>query len=144
MPDRRVCAVLLCLGAGLLSACGDPAGAPCAFEGSGFHASDNCRHRCLEHRTIHCPDGTAIVSPKVCSGPRQCSPGSCPVGQLCYHVQDSFSAESYCIDAGFCGLPDAAARSAWELDSKRIADALLAEQAAKRLQRASTVVPNAD
>lgn len=132
---------LLALCALLLSGCGDPIGTPCKFSGSGFTASDNCRYRCLEHRTIHCPDDTVLAGPKVCSGQRQCNPGECPNGQTCYHVPDPFKKESYCIDSNLCGDYSAAELSAWELDAKRISDEKIAAWQAKqqRMQNKPTL-----
>ena len=114
-------AVLLCL-----AGCGDPIGTPCAIQGSGFHASDDCRYRCLQYRGINCPDGSA-VNPHICSGEERCAPGSCPQGQICYHIADPFNEESYCVPADVCGSVDQSRLSQWESDSAAAAQALRLE-----------------
>ncbi len=121
-----------------LAGCGDPIGAPCEFSGSGFTASDNCRHRCLEHRSITCPDGTVIQRPKICSGARQCEPGGCANGQACYHVSDPFNKESYCLPNNLCGPLSAEEIAFWESSSKAAADELIAEWEAKKQKRQPT------
>jgi len=123
-------AVLTCLL--LLSGCGDPIGTTCDFQGSGFTAKDNCRHRCLEHRRIECPDGTAIQGLKICSGSRQCNPGNCPDDQACYHVADPFKKESYCLPVDICGELSAEQAMLWESSSKAKSDELIEKWKAKK------------
>lgn len=122
-----------------LNGCGDPIGSPCDFTGSGFTASDNCRYRCLEHRTIACPDGSEVKGPKVCSGPTQCNPGECGDGQVCYHASDPFEKDSYCIESTMCGSLDSGELDAWETASKDQSDALIAEWKAKQKRRNKVV-----
>ena len=118
----------------LLAACGDPIGAACHFEGSGFTASDNCRHRCLQYRAVVCPDGTTL-KPQICSGRPQCGPGACPAGEVCYHVNDPFEKESYCLPADICGRQSAAGLAAWEQVSLAISRQSIAAWEAKRQAR---------
>lgn len=118
----------------LLSACGDPVGTSCHFTGSGFTASDNCRYRCLQHREVACPDGNNI-RPKVCSGPQQCMPGGCPSGQTCYHINDPFNKESYCVSDNICGDQTPNVLLQWEKSSLAIAEKTLAEYAERKRQR---------
>lgn len=101
------------LGAFVLVGCGDPIGAPCDFQGSGFTATNNCRYRCLEHRPIDCPGG-ARINPHICSGPQQCMPGSCTDGQVCVHTDDPFQKESFCVPADVCGVLGVEALADWE------------------------------
>ena len=129
--DGRLLALGMCL---LLAGCGDPIGTSCRFQGSGFTASDNCRHRCLEHRRIVCPDGRAI-RPQICSGRRQCAPGSCPGGQVCYHVDAPFELESYCVPADICGSQPAGVLKRWEQASLATSRETLAEWQVKKQQR---------
>lgn len=129
---RRSAVAALLLTLSLLAGCGDPVGAQCDFQGSGFTASDNCRHRCLEHRTIHCPDGSVVQGPKICSGATQCDPGDCPDDQACYHVRDGFKKQSYCVPTTLCGELAPAVKAQWELDSKRISDDLVKQWELKR------------
>ncbi len=129
---RLVHVAVLLLMLSLLAGCGDPVGAQCDFQGSGFTASDNCRYRCLEHRTIHCPDGTVVQGPKICSGATQCDPGGCPDDQACYHVRDGFKKQSYCVPTTLCGELAPAALAQWELDSKRLSDAMVEQWERKR------------
>lgn len=136
--DCGLLALGMCL---LLAGCGDPVGASCRFEGSGFTASDNCRHRCLQYREIVCPDGRAI-RPQICSGERQCVPGSCPDGQVCYHVDDPFELESYCVPADVCGGQSARALERWEQASLATSRETLAEWQAKQ-QRRGKLTPTA-
>ena len=114
-------AALLCTGG-----CGDPVGTPCVIQGSGFQASHDCRYRCLQYRSITCPDGSA-VNPHICSGQEQCTSGSCPQGQFCYHIADPFNEESYCVPADVCGNIDQTRLSGWESDSAAAAQALRLE-----------------
>jgi hypothetical protein len=118
---RVIAVMLLCT---LVGGCfGEPVGASCEITGSGFQAHDNCRHKCLQYREVRCPSGNAL-QPRVCSGEANCQPGSCPSGQLCYHVPDRFNQESYCVLDDICGTPLRGAEgSAWELASKLRADA---------------------
>ena len=117
-----------------LAGCGDPIGTPCAIQGSGFHASDECRHRCLQYRKITCPGGD-LVNPHICSGPKQCVPGSCPDGQTCYHIADPFNEESYCVPSDVCGAMNAAQLRQWENQSAAIASKLRTEYEARRERR---------
>ena len=118
----------------LLVACGDPIGAACHFEGSGFTASDNCRHRCLQYRALVCPDGRTL-KPQICSGEPLCEPGACPAGQVCYHVNDPFEKESYCLPADICGRQSAAGLAAWEQASLEISEKSVAAWEAKQQLR---------
>lgn len=119
----------------LLVACaGDPAGSACEFRGSGFHASTNCKYRCLETRTIECPGGDSI-RPAVCSGETGCQPGDCAQGAVCYSVQDPFNDESFCIPADLCGDFSDARYAAWEEEKQASAAALRAEYAEKKRLR---------
>ena len=120
---------------GGLGGCGDPIGSPCEFQGSGFTASDNCRHRCLQHRTIHCPDGTEIKGPRVCSGPTQCDPGTCGEGEACYHTRDPFKKQSHCVQTSLCGDLAEGTVNQWEADSKQLSDGLIKEWEAKQQRR---------
>ncbi len=118
----------------LLFGCGDPPGTACSMTGSGFSASDNCRHRCLQHQNIVCPDGNSI-SPDICSGKRQCNPGGCPDGQLCYHVNDPFEKESYCVVADICGVQTLDVLAAWEQSSLKAAEESMAIWTEKQNRR---------
>ncbi len=134
MTTAKFASLALC-SALLLFGCGDPIGAPCDFTGSGFTASDNCRHRCLEHRTIECPDGSEIKGPKVCSGRTQCDPGECGDGQVCYHVSDPFEKDSYCIENTMCGALETSELTAWEAASKSRSDELIKAWEEKQTRR---------
>ncbi len=127
----------------VVGGCGDPIGSACKFTGSGFTASDNCRYRCLEHRSINCPDGSEIKGPKICSGARQCDPGGCTIGQACYHVSDPFNKESYCLPVNLCGDLSAEEIAQWELGSKTASDKLIAEWQAKKQKIQKTVPTSA-
>lgn len=99
-----------------LVGCGNRAGAPCETKGSGFTASHDCQHRCLSRWAVTCPDGNRLI-PGTCSGSFECSPGSCPDGQVCYHDDDPFDDRSFCIMANTCGnLSDSALKN-WELET---------------------------
>lgn len=125
----------LALSLSLLVGCaGDPMGADCEFRGSGFHASTNCRYRCLETRAIECPDG-ALIRPAVCSGKTDCSPGDCAEGTVCYTMQDAFSEESFCIPRDLCGDYPENALAAWEKEKQVAAAALRAEYEERRRLR---------
>lgn len=102
-----------CLVALLLSGCGHPAGTPCETRGSGFTATHDCQHRCLSRWTVACPDGNR-VTPGTCSGAFNCSPGSCPEGQVCYHDDDPFDDRSFCVMANTCGPLTEPALKDWE------------------------------
>jgi len=93
---------LLAVGLLVLAGCGDPIGTACGITGSGFHASDPCRHQCLQYRTVSCPDGTSL-RPQFCSGRSGCEPGSCPAGQFCFTIDDPFNGESFCLPDTTCG-----------------------------------------
>jgi hypothetical protein len=128
----------------MVSGCGRPAGSACLFEGSGFTASDPCATRCLSHWDIACPDGT-VVHPKVCAGKKDCTPGSCPDGQVCYAFDDPFEDRRYCIPDNVCGvLPDAAARAHWEQAAAQKAAATRAKWEAKRQPRGAVTKPMAE
>ena len=100
----------------ILTGCGEPAGTACQITGSGFHASDPCRHKCLSRWAISCPNGERIT-PNVCTGSFTCTPGSCPEGQVCYHDDDPFDDRSFCVPETVCGeLSDNALRR-WEVDT---------------------------
>ena len=102
----------------LLAACGKPAGSPCMIKGSGFTASHDCASKCLSRWQVRCPDGEAIM-PRVCAGKKDCEPGSCPDGQVCYHFDDPFEARSYCIPDTVCGrAPGLEQRRHWERASR--------------------------
>ena len=118
----------------VLSGCGAAPGDPCAIEGDGFQASDNCRYRCLQHRPITCPDRREI-NPQVCSGKPGCTPGSCGAGELCYTVFDPTNLESYCIPADLCGPLDEAQQQNLEAGSLQEARALRARHAAQQLKK---------
>lgn len=118
----------------MLAACGDPVGSACDFVGSGFTASDNCRHFCLEHRAINCPDG-AQINPHICSGKRQCDSGGCPDGQVCYHVDDPFNKESYCVPDDICGPQSPEVLAIWEKATLKRSDDTLREWEEKKERR---------
>ncbi|MEZ5597869.1 MAG: hypothetical protein R3E84_16030 [Pseudomonadales bacterium] len=126
--SRRLLCVVLSFG---LFGCKDPIGTTCSFEGSGFTASDNCRHRCLDTRSIQCPDGREI-RPRMCSGAPGCEPGTCAANEVCYHVADPFEVESYCLPANVCGPLDADALADWSTHSMEHAAGLRAESAARK------------
>ncbi len=122
----------------ILAACGDPIGSPCEFVGSGFSAADNCAHRCLVHRTIHCPGGQIIQGPKICSGATQCDPGACGSGAVCYHTQDPFKKQSYCVPNDLCGELETDTLAEWEISSQQISQRLVADWELKQQRRKST------
>jgi hypothetical protein len=95
--------------------CGGAAGAPCTTKDSSFFARSGCATQCLDVRSIVCPSGER-VSPHICAGEKSCAVGGCPSGQACYHIDDPFEVEAYCVPASVCpDLPgDAAALRAWE------------------------------
>lgn len=140
-----IVAMRISVGVGMLmlAACGDPIGSPCDFVGSGFTASDNCRHFCLEHRSISCPDGERI-NPHVCSGKRQCNPGGCPGGQVCYHVDDPFNRESYCVPDDICGPQSPEVLGIWEKATLKKSDETLREWEEKRERRRKWQEENPD
>jgi len=105
-----------CLLALLLAGCGNPPGTPCQTTGSGFTASHDCQHRCLSRWTVACPDGNR-VTPGTCSGSFECTPGSCPDGQVCYHDDDAFDDRSFCVMANTCGNLSDPDLKDWELKS---------------------------
>ena len=123
----------------LITGCGDPIGSACQIAGSGFTAKHNCRHKCLQYREIVCPDGQRIRSAS-CSGKPDCTPGSCASGQLCYHIQDPFERESYCVAGDICGQYPASALQQWERQSQSSAEQLRRERA----PRNTTATPAAD
>lgn len=117
-----------------IAGCGDPAGTPCNITGSGFHAKDPCRHQCLSRWSLTCPDDTQIT-PAVCTGPFDCTPGSCPDGQLCYHDDDPFDDRSFCVPKDVCGTLSADAAAAWELETRARQESVIKareDQAARR------------
>ena len=133
-PARRLVQGLALALSIALSGCGHPAGTACQIRGSGFTASHDCAHRCLSRWTITCPDGTRL-SPNTCSGAFDCTPGSCPAGQVCYSDDDPFEARSYCVMADTCGTLDPAALHAWELDTLDRQTAVLAERDKRQRRR---------
>jgi hypothetical protein len=126
----------------LLGACGDPIGSPCRFQGSGFQASDNCRHQCMQTRNVVCPDGTNL-RPEICSGRSQCEPGSCPQGQICYHVDD-LNMQSYCILADTCGELAPDTLHEWELKSYAVNRATVDAWEAKKRRMSKNKTPAMD
>ena len=118
----------------LTAGCGDPIGSACQFTGSGFQASDNCRHRCLQYRPISCPGGQQI-NPHICSGRRDCTPGSCGTGELCYTVEDPFNLESYCVPADVCGALTPSTIAEFEAASQSKAERLRAAYTEKQRRR---------
>jgi len=114
-----VAALLILLAAG----CGDTIGAACKITGSGFTAKHNCRVKCLYYNDVQCPDASSF-KPQICSGASDCDPGSCPDGQACYSYEDPFEKKSYCVPANICGEQPDETLTAWELDSRRRADAV--------------------
>lgn len=125
---------LLLLCALLLSACGKPAGSPCAFTGSGFHARHDCATQCLARWTVNCPGGETL-QPQVCAGRSGCQPGDCADGEVCYHFDDPFEERSYCVPDDLCGALSDDALQAWERDSRQAAADLRAHYEAKRARR---------
>lgn len=118
LASRCVRFAALGLALTLPAACGDPAGAPCTIEGSGFTARDPCANKCLERWTITCP-GNRDVHASLCSGRETCEPGSCPEGQACYSFNDPFDVVSYCVPLEAC-FQDSIPRNeifAWEAGS---------------------------
>ncbi len=113
--------------AAFLFSCGDSAGEACQIAGSGFHASDPCRHKCLSRWKITCPDGQR-VQPNQCTGTFDCAPGSCPSGQVCYHDNDPFEDRSFCVADRICGPADTETLKRWEMQTK-------ARQVQVRLER---------
>lgn len=141
---RRSANLLMSLSIGLvLTGCGDPIGTACEFRGSGFHASTNCTYRCLETRVIACPGGEQL-RPPVCSGRTACQPGECPQGQICYHVQDPFEEESFCIEDTLCAGLSAAELQRWERETQVTAAALRAEYEARMQRRRAITSPALD
>jgi hypothetical protein len=129
---KRICrtagVLALCF---VLPGCGEPAGTPCSITGSGFTASHDCATKCLSRWSVNCPDGSR-VQPAVCAGEEGCKPGDCPDGQICYHFDDPFEVQSYCIPDTVCrAATDAAARARWEQEAMAVAAALRAEYEAK-------------
>lgn len=127
----RASRALLTLTVLLLAACGKPAGSPCSITGDGFTARHNCATKCLSRWTVNCPDGSKLT-PNVCAGRQDCTPGSCPENQACYSFDDPFEKQSYCVPDTVCGAPmTPAARARWEQDSSDAAAATRAAWAAK-------------
>ncbi|MEZ5550016.1 MAG: hypothetical protein R3E82_03930 [Pseudomonadales bacterium] len=118
----------------LLGSCGHPAGTPCEIQGSGFTSSHDCAHQCLSRWQIACPDGSR-VTPNTCSGAFDCSPGSCPDGQVCYADDDPFEARTYCVMADTCGNLNDETRGTWERESLEHQRTLVNEYNAKRKRR---------
>lgn len=122
MAMKRKAALFLLVVLGLLiGACGQPIGTACQISGSGFHAKDPCANKCLSRWAVNCPDGSRLT-PNVCTGKKDCTPGSCPQGQACYSFDDPFDERSYCIPESACGSPlSAGQRLRWEEDSANTA-----------------------
>lgn len=123
-----------CVIALLLVGCGNPAGTPCETTGSGFTASHDCKYRCLSRWTVACPDGNR-VTPGTCSGAFECSPGSCPDGQVCYHDADPFDDRSFCVMANTCGNLSGAALRDWELKTVLRQNEVIAARLEKEARR---------
>lgn len=138
---RRVLGALVALA--FASACGEPAGSPCEIVGSGFHAHDECRHKCLSRWQLSCPNGER-VTPNTCTGAFDCEPGSCPDGQLCYHDDDPFDDRSFCIPADACGPLDSEAARRFELERVAAQAAVRAARAEKEARRAKWRAENPD
>lgn len=138
-----ILAVLVVLGAAL-SACGQPVGSSCMISGSGFTAKDPCAHQCLSRWAVNCPDDRR-VTPNVCTGSKDCTPGSCPQGQVCYSFDDPFDERSYCIPDNVCGsnLTSDALRQ-WEQDSAATAAELRAKYEARRARQSGKVTSEAE
>lgn len=56
------------------------------------------------------------------------------LSHCCYHVNDPFEKESYCLPADICGQQSAAALAAWEQASLAISEKSLAAREAKKLR----------
>ncbi len=122
-----------------LVACGDPAGAPCTINGSGFTSSHECATQCLALWSVNCPDGSSVL-PGVCAGEPGCEAGSCPEGQSCYHFDDPFEDRSYCVPDTVCGgLTDRITRRRWEEDSAARALRLRQEMESRQSHRSGGV-----
>lgn len=121
---------------GLLGACGDPAGTDCEIAGSGFHAKDPCRFKCLSRWQVICP-GDRSITPSTCSGAFDCEPGSCPDGQVCYHDDDPFDDRSFCVMATTCGDLSPQELSAWELSTQARQQEVRREREEKEARRAA-------
>ncbi len=97
----------------LIPACGAGMGQPCEIVGSGFTASHDCRYKCLSLTNVLCPDGNRL-KPKLCTGPLQCQPGTCPNGSVCYAVDDPFDEVSYCVPETTCPGVNQDELNSWE------------------------------
>ena len=136
---KHLAVLLVAAAALLLAACGDPVGMPCQIVGSGFTASHDCATKCLSRWSVLCPGGDSVM-PNVCAGARDCAPGQCPDGQLCYHFDDPFEERSYCVPATVCGaeLTGGAAR-AWELEAQALAAASREKSAERKRRREQAI-----
>ena len=130
----------------LLQGCGQPAGQVCEITGSGFHARDPCAHKCLSRWAVNCPDGKR-VTPKVCTGPANCAPGSCGDGLLCYSFDDPFEERSYCIPESVCGPLSDREQLRWERGSAEAAQGMREKYKARSnpgKHGGATTTPGAD
>lgn len=137
----RMFALVFGLGTSLLlGACGGQSvGTPCAFTGDGFQSRHNCATQCLARWDVQCSDGREL-QPAVCAGRADCTPGSCPDGQVCYSFDDSFEERSYCLPDNVCGATTSIdLLQRWERDSAAQAAASRAAMAAKRQHRSGAV-----
>ena len=117
-----------------IAACGSPAGTPCETVGSGFTASHDCQHRCLSRWQVTCPDGER-VTPGMCSGAFECTPGSCPDGQVCYHDTDPFDDRSFCVADNTCGDLSDEELVAWERQTVENQQAVIEARLEKEARR---------
>ena len=130
------CAHFLLALPAILFACGEPVGTECEISGSGFHAKDPCRHKCLSRWQLTCPDDQDIT-PNTCSGSFSCQPGSCPDGQVCYHDDDPFDDRSFCVAVSTCGDLSPEQQSAWELKTLARQEEVRKEREAKAARKAA-------
>ena len=135
---RLFLAVALAVAGG--ASCGKGVGEPCQITGSGFHARDPCRSKCLSRWAVTCPDGRDTVL-EICAGESGCTPGSCASGQACYTFNDPFEERSYCLPDNACGQVSAESVVLWERTSQDRAAATRAKYQQKKSRRTTSPAP---